>query len=210
MQIVKNIIKSAFPLAVVITLLCGLLYVTVQQVLRIGANDPQIQMAEDAADALAAGQTPESVVPATKVNIAASLAPYVVVFDDSGNVLASSGLLNNQPPALPSGVLNYVRRYGQDRITWQPEPDVRSATVITRYGGTHTGFVMAGRSLREVENRIDNLGLIVGLGWLGTLFAALVAVSVSEFLLANNSPALKLARSLKSQPSLLAGKTAED
>jgi hypothetical protein len=39
------------PLAVAITILAGLVYATVQQSLRQGANDPQIQLAEDTAAA---------------------------------------------------------------------------------------------------------------------------------------------------------------
>jgi hypothetical protein len=179
-------------LVVVITLISGLLYVAVQQVLRISANDPQIQIAEDAANALANGQPMESVVPASKVDIAKSLAPYVVVFDDSGKAIASSGLLHSQFPSLPPGVFEYVRQHSETRITWQPEPGVRSAIVVTRYGGARPGFVLAGRSLREVEKRETQLEFLVGLGWLGTLFAALVAVSLSEIILANDSPIMAL------------------
>lgn len=202
MQIAKNILKSLFPLAVVITLLSGLLYASIQQVLRMNANDPQIQMAEDVASALTAGKPLDSVVPAAQIDIATSLAPYVVVFDASGKAIASSGLLHNQLPTFPSGVFDYVRQRGEDRITWQPEPTVRSATVVTSYGGAQPGYVLAGRSLRESESRTDQLGLIIGLGWLGTLFAALAAVSLSEIFLSNDSPVLRLVPSLgnKSTP----------
>jgi hypothetical protein len=196
MQIIRNILKSWIPLAVVITLMSGLVYVTMQQSQRIGANDPQIQMAEDVASALTAGKPLDSIVPAAQIDIATSLAPYVVVFDASGKTIASSGLLHNQLPTLPSGVFDYVRQRGEDRITWQPEPGVRSATVVTSYGGAQPGFVLAGRSLREVENREDQFGLLIGLGWLGTLFATLVAVSLSEIFLSNDSPVLRLVPSL--------------
>ncbi len=202
MQIIRNILKTLIPLAVVITLLAGLMYATVQQVLRMNANDPQIQMAEDVASALTVGKPLDSVVPAAQIDIATSLAPYVVVYDASGKAIASSGLLHNQLPTLPSGIFDYVRQRGEDRITWQPEPGVRSATVVTSYGGAQPGFVLAGRSLREVENRVDQFGLLIGLGWLGTLFAALMAVSLSELLLGNDSPVLRLVPSLgnKSMP----------
>lgn len=202
MQTVKNILKSLFPLAVVITLLSGLLYASVQQVLRMNANDPQIQMAEDVASALTRGQPLDSVVPTSKVDIAQSLAPYIVVYDDSGRAIASSGFLHDQIPSLPSGVFDYVRQHGEDRITWQPEPGVRSATVVTSYGGSRPGFVLAGRSLREVENRVDQFGLLIGLGWLGTLFAALVAVSLSEIVLGSDNALLRVIPLLIKLPSL--------
>jgi hypothetical protein len=186
MQILKNVFRGWLRFAVVITLLSGLVYIAVQQVLRTEGNDPQIQIAEDTASALTEGQAVESVVSSTRIDIAQSLAPYVVVFDDAGKVIASSGLMHNQPPTLPPGVLDYVRQHGQDRVTWQPEPGVRSATVITHHGGSRPGFVMAGRSLREVENRVSNLELIIGLGWLGTCLAALVMVALIEIGLASS------------------------
>lgn len=205
MHMVRNILRVFFPLAVVITLFSGMLYVAVQQVLRQSANDPQIQMAEDAASALASGKPVESVVPASVVDIAASLSPYLVVYDDAGKPIAASGLLHNQMPALPPGVFDYVRQKGEDRITWQPEPGVRSAAVVTRAGGSRPGFVLAGRSLREVENRETNMEQLLGLGWLGTLLAAFIAVSLSQVLLGGGNVLPQLAsfprvRSMPEQP----------
>ena len=187
MHIVRNIMRIFFPLAVVITLFSGMLYVAAQQVLRQSANDPQIQMAEDAATTLASGKAVESVVPASLVDIAASLAPYLVVYDDAGKPVAASGLLHNQMPALPPGVFDYARQKGEDRITWQPEPGVRGAAVVTRVDGSRPGFVLAGRSLREVESRETNIEMLVGLGWLVTLLAAFIAVSISEMLVGGST-----------------------
>lgn len=183
MQRLKNILRLWVPLAVVITLLVGLIYVTAQQVLRMTVNDPQIQVAEDMATALVNGQPIDSVVPSSKIDIAKSVALYVVVFDDSGKAIASSGTLHNQLPILPAGVFDYVRRNGEDRITWQPEPGVRSAVVVTRYSGASAGFVMAGRSMRESEVRTSQLELLLGAGWGATCFAALVVVVLSEIIL---------------------------
>ncbi len=192
MHIIKNIIRVFLPLAVVITLFSGTVYVAVQQVLRQSANDPQIQMAEDAASALASGKAVESVMPTPVVDIAVSLAPFLVVYDDAGKPVAASGLLHNQMPDLPPGVFDYVRQKGEDRISWQPEPGVRSAAVVTRAGGSRPGFVMAGRSLREIESRETNMELLVGLGWLGTFLATFIAVSIGEMLV-GGSALLKLA-----------------
>jgi len=105
------------------------------------------------------------------VELATSLAPFIIVFDDSGNVLASSATLHGAVPVYPSGVLDYTRINGEDRVTWQPENGVRMATVVIRYD---TGFVLAGRSLREVEIRIGNIqtisGLVMLVIWAATLF----------------------------------------
>ena len=176
----RNIIRLWLPTAVIITLLSGLTYTVAQQILRMSANDPQIQLAEDAANALTNGAPPEAVLPASKVDIATGLAPYVVVFDNAGKAIASSGMLHNQFPTLPSGVFDATREHGENRITWQPEAGVRSAIVVTRYGGAHPGFVMAGRSLRESEARADQLLLLAGAAGVAILFAALVAIVFSE------------------------------
>ena len=148
----------------------------IQQNYRMGANDPQIQMAQDAASAISAGQNLSMVVPAGQVEISRSLAPYLIVYDDSGNVLASSALLDGQSPRLPAGVFDYVRQHGEDRITWQPREGVRQATVITRYAGNTSGFVLAGRSLREVEVRIDQSELMVGIAWALIIFSTVVII----------------------------------
>jgi hypothetical protein len=184
MDKIKNILRQWLPLAVVITAVCGLVYLAVQQELRQTANDPQIQIAEDAAAALENGAAVESIVPAEKVAIERSLAPFVMVFNDRGEVAGSSAVLHGQTPQLPAGVLEYVRSHGEDRITWQPEPDVRIAAVVTRYPGAQPGFVLAGRSLREVEVREDNAELEAGAAWIVILGASLAAVSLGEFFFA--------------------------
>jgi hypothetical protein len=76
----KMVVKVSFLIAIIVTGLVGLLYVTVQQDLRQGANDPQIQMAEDIAAKLAGGQQVQSVVPSEKVNIASSKRQRMIDF----------------------------------------------------------------------------------------------------------------------------------
>ena len=63
------------PLAVAVTGLSALVNGAVQQDLRQGANDPQIQMAEDAAAKLSAGAAPNAVVPNEQVELNGSLQP---------------------------------------------------------------------------------------------------------------------------------------
>ena len=105
MRFIIKIIKKWLPLAIATAGLCVLVYLTVQQSLRMGANDPQIQMAEDAASQLNAGASVKSVLPPTKVEIADSLAPFVMVFDESGKVLASSATLHGAVPDLSGGCI---------------------------------------------------------------------------------------------------------
>lgn len=165
------------PLALLMTLVSLMIYGAVQQDLRQSANDPQIQMAEDAARALASGKSPATLVEVETVDIATSLAPYLIIFDSAGQPVASSAQLNGQTPALPNGVFDFVRQQGEDRVTWQPQSDVRSATIIVPYRGSNEGFVLAGRSLREVEKREDQLTNNLALGWIVSLTALFVTVT---------------------------------
>jgi len=161
------------PGALLATALCGLVYVENQQTLRSGANDPQFQLSQDAAALLDAGAAPASVVgtdPA--VDIAASLAPFVIVFDKSGAVLAASATLDGGTPVPPKGMLDAARPGGFNAVTWQPRDGVRIASVTFAWTG---GTVLAGRSLRLVEQRETDAELIAGAAWLASLLALGVA-----------------------------------
>jgi hypothetical protein len=160
------------PLAVVATGLAGLVYLVAQQDGRWLANEPQVQLAEDAAARLDAGGTPGEQVGPAPVDIARSLAPFVVVYGTAGTILATDGTLDGQPPAVPAGVLASARATGRDAVTWQSRPGIRIATVTVPWNG---GTVLAGRSLRLVEEHADSLEVIVGSGWLATLVALAVA-----------------------------------
>jgi len=161
------------PFAVVVTAFCALVYVAVQQSLRQGANDPQIQMAEDAAAALDRGATVKSAVPLAQAEFSTSLAPFLIVYDLSGRPLASSGLLNGSLPDYPVGALQAARQNGENRVTWQPNPGVRIASVVVPY---QDGYVVAGRSLREVEKREAQTERFAGGTWLLALVSLYVVI----------------------------------
>jgi hypothetical protein len=159
------------PLAILFTLVCGVVYISVHQNFRSSANDPQIQMAEDAAEALEKGVAIVTILGNSKVEIEKSLAPYLVMYDQAGKPVAGSGELNGKLPTLPEGVFKYAKNKGEDRITWQPEKGIRSAIVVVSYNSPNAqgGFVMAGRSLREVEKREHQLTVRVALLWIISL-----------------------------------------
>ncbi len=169
-----------------VTGLSGLVYLAVQQNYRMNANDPQIQMAEDAALALRQGVNPKSLLPGPQIEIARSLAPFLVIYDDRGQQIGFSGVLHGRPLPLPEGVLDYVRTLGEDRVTLQPESGVRIAAIIVRAEGTTSGFVLAGRSLRVVEERIDDLTLITAAALFVILAATFVTVAVCVLIKTNN------------------------
>jgi hypothetical protein len=167
------------PVAVLATLCCGLVYTAVQQDLRQGANDPQLQLAEDAAQALDAGARPATIVGSETVDVAASLAPFVVIYDRSGTVLATDGRLDGQDPVPPLGVLDAARTDPPNKVTWQPRAGVRIASVSVPWSG---GTVLAGRSLREVERQEDDILHIAAVAWLVMMAALAAAALVAAWL----------------------------
>jgi hypothetical protein len=68
--------------------------------------------------------------------------------------------------------------YSKDRITWQPQSGVRSAIVVTQFKGPNPGFILAGRSLREVEIREDDIMHLIFLGWIAILLVTLLATAI--------------------------------
>ena len=171
-----KVLRAWVPLAVAVTVVCALAHVAVQQSYRSGADDPQIQLAEDAASALSHGASPSSVVGTPSVDMSVSLAPFVNVFDRDGNPLAGSGLLAGLVPVPPRGTFAAATASGRDRVTWQPRPNVRIAAVIVPRRGAAGGWVLSGRSLREVERREDQLTAMSAAAWIAALVLSLAAV----------------------------------
>ncbi len=179
---VRRSIVLWLPIATVSTVFAFMMYGTVQQALRSSANDPQLQMAEDAAASIAGGAAPDSVVTGSPVDIANSLAPFTIVFDRRGAVQASTAELDGHTPVPPQGVLDAATASGVDTITWQPRDGVRAAIVVVPYGsGTDGGTVLVGRSLRAVEDREDRTLLLSGLAWIAALIVGAFAAALGAF-----------------------------
>jgi hypothetical protein len=162
--------------ALVITAIYATIGGVVQNVLRSGANDPQLQLAEDAAARMRQGIT--STDPRVEsVDIAASLAPFLIVYDRQGRVVSSSGQLNGQTPTLPEGVLTSMSVGGEKQVTWQPQAGVRVAAVVV---ATEQGYTVSGRSLREVEGRISELQRLILTAWVLSLSALALTYLVTH------------------------------
>ncbi|MGE5392421.1 MAG: hypothetical protein ACM3NH_01630 [Candidatus Saccharibacteria bacterium] len=176
-----NFVKLWLPLAVIITVVFGTVYAVVQQNYRMNANDPQIQIVQDVSDLLATGQDPQNAIPQSTVDVSRSLAPFIIVFDDKGTATGSSVTIGTDKPVPPAGVFDKARTKGENRFTWQPQKGVRIAAVLAHYEGSKPGFVLVGRSLREVERRESMLLLQVAVAWA-------VSIIVSAFLVVLNRP----------------------
>ena len=144
-----------------------------QQILRMNANDPQVQLAHDAAVQLEDGKTVENVVGTDNVNLAQSLASFVIIYNKSGDPVAGSGYLDGAWPKVPLGVLKAAEGQSDNRVTWQPQSDVRLASVTV---AAKNYYVLSGRSLREVENREQRIMLLALAGWAMTLTVTAVAL----------------------------------
>jgi hypothetical protein len=171
------LLYNALILAALSTVLSLGLAVIPQQVLRLGANDPQVEITGNLKAVLQQGADPLSLVAHTPVDIRESLSLFTMVFDEHGRQLASSAQLNGASPIPPAGVFDYARKHGEERVSWQPQPGVRIATVI-RHVETG-GFILAGRNMREVEARESLATTQAGLVWLGML--AIIGVGTFLF-----------------------------
>jgi hypothetical protein len=168
--------------AAFITIFCGLVYATVQQNYRTGANDPQVQLAIDIRQRLEQGQSINSHFPADTVDLGSSLGLFCTLFDKQGQALRSSGLLDGKFPQLPRGVFASTLSLGEDRVSWQPRPGVRMAMVIEPVHSGNAAFVAVGRSLLEVEVREHNLLVSILACWILCL-GVLVLTAIAQFFL---------------------------
>jgi hypothetical protein len=204
--VARPVFFHALILGLILTVLGGSAAVAFQQLLRRGADEPQIQMADEYAAGLASGRRPADVIPAPivlaltpqvdwrggdevrtnqvqvarGVDIGRSLQPFAVIYDDSGNPIASNGFLDQAVPTPPGGVFNYLRNHAVDRFTWMPSRGVRIAAIAQRVEGPHPGFVIVGRSLTLVEEQEELLRRATFIGWfvlVGLLFAGAALLS---------------------------------
>jgi hypothetical protein len=113
------------------------------------------------------------------VDVARSLAPFLVIFDSTGKVLATDGQLDGHDPIPPSGVMASAANNPPDMVTWQPRGGVRIAAVVVSWDG---GTVLAGRSLAQVEVRENNALLITLAAWVAMLVALALASLAAAWL----------------------------
>lgn len=169
----KKTLQYWLPLALSITLLSGLLYVAVQQVYRQDANDPQVQVAEDVAKILEGGEDPTALSEQSQTDLRQSLAMFILVYDKDGKPVAGNGQLDGKQPDFPKSALDAAKDK-QNRLSWQPTNDLRFAAVIQSYGGQTPGFVVAARSMRDIEKRIKTMTEMIAIGWAVTLVASFI------------------------------------
>jgi len=164
-----RIVKAWLPIALAISAMSGLVYVTGQQILRQGANDPQIQLAEDWAQDIQGGVQPPQLNLGNTIDPTKSVAPFGIVYDAKG-VLATGSVKEPNAMSLPDGVIASVDKSSntESRFTWQPASGARFAVVIKRAqrDGAEPYYVLAGRNMVEVEKRESHVLLMTTFAWL--------------------------------------------
>lgn len=158
--------------AIVVTVFFAVLYAAVQQSQRLGANDPQIQLAQDTAAKLNQAIAPSAVLPAT-ISLKDSLAPFVIIYDKKGKAVAGSGVIDGNLPSVPFGVLSTSENQAYNAVTWQPQTNIRIASVTV---AANNYYVLSGRSLSEVEKRESKTLLLAFTGWATSLLVLGVGV----------------------------------
>ncbi|HRH60235.1 MAG TPA: hypothetical protein PL045_06675, partial [Chitinophagaceae bacterium] len=112
-----------------------------------------------------ANQQYEHLLPTDSVDLSKSLGLFVTLYNSNGTPVQSTGILDGRLPQIPKGVLDFARSNKEDVLTWQPRKGVRQAVVVESTGNTDIEFVMAGRSLQEVEINESNLVQMVFIAW---------------------------------------------
>lgn len=175
MTMVKRLFVVWVIMMFLVSFTCSLTYLISQQSLRLGANDLPAQLAKDTAIHLDNGKSPASIVKSNSIDLAKSLDTFVIIYDNNKNLLASSGNINGSNPSYPKSVLDSVSKKGEVRVTWQPQKGLRFATIAMKNG---QDYIVAGRSLYETENLIDQMGWLVLLAWSAALILITIALGI--------------------------------
>jgi hypothetical protein len=154
-----------FGAAAGVTIALGVLYGAIQQTLRLSADEPQSSMVTQTAALLRQNGDAHHSFDG-HIEIAYNQAPFVIVYDTAGNVVAGNGYLDGTVPRIPIGVLQHIPSRGEHRVTWEPRSGVRIATVSARAG---TYYVVGGRSLQTTESHMRTVNLYAGATWIASM-----------------------------------------
>lgn len=144
-----------------ITLFCGLSYGSVQQSLRLSADDSQVQITGDILNSLSQGADPKQ-LSATAADMSTTLTPFVIIYDNNEKAVGSTVELDKKIPVPPSGAFKKTAKLNEARFTWEPKKGVREASIMVKY---KNGYVLVGKSLKEVEYKIDKIFMLTIVAW---------------------------------------------
>lgn len=171
----KKVFLMWIPFVLILSFFSFVVYIVVGQSVRSAANDTQAEVIEHVLrEVYADPHLDLTRLLGPVIDIKENLAPFVIVFNNGGVPVASSAVLNGGTPVPPAGVFKYLLKHDDHRFTWQPEKGVRIAVVMRKLEGEPYGFILAGRSLREVERRKGEMGFLVVLSFVVGLGATFI------------------------------------
>ena len=158
--------------AIIVTMIFGSAYVTLQQLGRRGANDAPTAAAAARVEVI--GSPAPSAQP---LELNPDSGVFVIVYGEDNKPTSGTAALHGSLPVLPDGVLEAARRTGSDAVTGQPEPGLRMA-VVARPAGEQV--VVAGQSLKPVEDRSWMVLIFLSTAWLGSMIVLGLGFSAAE------------------------------
>ncbi len=171
-------VATFIVLTVLITLIFGSIYCVTHQIYRANANDPQVEVTNQVADVINQNVPLDAIVSeAEQIDMAQSLSLFVMIFDKDKKLIGSSAVIDGQTPTPSDQAFEVAKSSGDKRFTWEPKTGVKVAAVLKMVGDK--GYVLAGRSLKEVETRQAGLIKTLAIGWA----ASVLSVAVLSLLL---------------------------
>lgn len=165
--------------AVIVTIVFGTVYLTLQHIGREAVN------AAPAAAAAAQIQQTDSYPAGPRLELTKDSGTFVIVYGEDNTPVFTTVTLHGEAPNLPVGVLDTTRTAGVDAVTWQPEPALRMAVVTRQVSGK---VVVAGQSLTPFENTDKSAQLILTAGWLASMLVLGAGYAVTAFLFHRRRP----------------------
>lgn len=159
--------------AVIVIVVFGTVYLTLQHIGREAVNDAP------AAAAAAQIQKIDSYPAGPRLELTKDSGTFVIVYGEDNTPVFTTVTLHGEAPNLPAGVLDTTRTAGMDAVTWQPEPGLRMAVVTRQAAGK---VVVAGQSLTPFENTDRWTQLVLTAGWLASMLVLAAAFAVTVFI----------------------------
>ncbi len=169
-----------------ITIFCGLVYISSQQIIRHSANYPLVEIASDISNASRVSQIElDNSLPKQKVDaIYSSGSPYVIIFDSKFNIIATNATAEGKQieEKPPFGVFENVSDNLPYFFTWEPVSSFRYATVVREIKlDNKKGYVLVARSLGYVEQLGKQMFIYAVFAWiLGIGVVSIAAILISK------------------------------
>ncbi|HAG27614.1 TPA: hypothetical protein DCG61_02440 [Patescibacteria group bacterium] len=171
----------AVAIFVALVALVSVLFISIcysaRTVFRQQANDPQIEVTEQVAGIVRQGVPIDAIVSsAEQIDLNSSKALFVMIFDNERSLAGSSAQLNGEAPSVPSEVFDKTNEMGEYRFDFEPSESLKFAGVMKKIDDS--AYVLAGRSLSEMETRAAALEQPLWIGWIISVLLSLLLTAL--------------------------------